>query len=477
MTTYGVTPTGFVSKPFTECLAEINALLQSIFGNGIDLSPSEPFGQLAAAMAEREVLLWQLAQAVYSARDPLAAEGAGLVELSSITGTTPITPTPSTVSEVLCGTAGTVVPQGAIISTTFVSGTPGQASGIQFETSASTTLMALTAWSTSLAVTLGEQVTNGGQCYQCTTPGTTSGSPGGPTGMGGNFADGSTVVWAWVGTGTAAGTVLLDSVAFGAISGNAGTVTNIANPVSGWTTAYNLLNASPGQALETDTQLRLRRIAELSANGLATVDAINGKLLKLVNSADQPLLTSATTFENDTDTTDIYGLPPHSVEAIVLYSGAPVAAIDQAVALSILQSKAAGIQTYGSQSQTVNDLSGQPHTINFNYPANKYVWLQITVVPQTNPTALPQYAGDSAVQAALSAAVGNLNVSDTIFLGALEAAAMGVAGVLDVTSLTIALTDTLTPPSGGSYTSASQTLTRNQLPVFAQALVTDSVGP
>ncbi len=51
-------------------------------------------------------------------------------------------------------------------------------------------------WLASKTYALGQQVYNGGNCYQCTTPGT-SASSGGPSGTGTGIIDG-TCVWAFV---------------------------------------------------------------------------------------------------------------------------------------------------------------------------------------------------------------------------------------------------------------------------------------
>jgi hypothetical protein len=60
-------------------------------------------------------------------------------------------------------------------------------------------------WVISTAYVVNEQVANGGNCYRCTTAGTSAGS-GGPTGTGGSISDG-TCVWAYVGTADMIGSV------------------------------------------------------------------------------------------------------------------------------------------------------------------------------------------------------------------------------------------------------------------------------
>lgn len=53
-------------------------------------------------------------------------------------------------------------------------------------------------WAASTAYTVGQEVSNGGNIYACTTAGTSAAS-GGPTGTGTGITDG-TAVWSYVGT-------------------------------------------------------------------------------------------------------------------------------------------------------------------------------------------------------------------------------------------------------------------------------------
>src|SRR6266851_4632136 len=140
MTIFGVTPQGFIAEPLAQINSDILAAYQAAFGADIDTSPTGPFGLFAGILAEREALIWQVAQAVYNAAYPDSASGAQLVDVCSITGVVPIPPTKSTVSEVLVGTNGTAVPQNTIFATS--------TSGVQFSTTAAATIAALAAYAT-----------------------------------------------------------------------------------------------------------------------------------------------------------------------------------------------------------------------------------------------------------------------------------------------------------------------------------------
>jgi hypothetical protein len=247
------------------------------------------------------------------------------------------------------------------------------------------------------------------------------------------------------------------------------TLTVITTPVAGLSTALNLLDAAPGINFETDTEFRLRRLQELAANGLAALDAIQGGLVDLEDSTGAPLLTAASVFENVTDSTDGNGLPPHSIQALVLYPNAPVTATDFAVATEILKAKPAGIQTYGAQEVSVTDASGQEHAIYFDYPTGQWIWVQVTVVPSDTG-----YAGDAAVQQAIVNFANGLippfpgyGVGSVVYVGALYGPVLAVPGVVTISSLTICQTNVgAGAPSGGSYNAFNEAMTRTQIPLF-----------
>ncbi|MDF2114787.1 hypothetical protein PY365_04325 [Roseiarcaceae bacterium H3SJ34-1] len=80
MTTYGVTPTGFVRKPLDQILADIEARAAApdVFGPGVIQTPESPLGQLNGLMASLATTGWEIAEAVYQSLDINQAEGARL---------------------------------------------------------------------------------------------------------------------------------------------------------------------------------------------------------------------------------------------------------------------------------------------------------------------------------------------------------------------------------------------------------------
>lgn len=468
---YGVTATGFVMKPFAQCLAEVTAAFQSIFGNTINMDPSQPFGQWAGIQANREFLLWQLAQACYTARDPDGAMGQGLIELCAITGTIPFVPSPSTVTAILTGTSGTVVPSGTVFAT---------AAGVQFASTVPMTIGGTPpAWAPTTLYAARAIVTNGGNIY-ITLLGGTSGSSGGPTGTAPGVAvvDGGVSDWYYLGTGTGLAAINSASVTLGPQNCNLFTLNVIVTPVVGLNNVTNAVVQANGLALESDTALRTRRLVELYSHGSSNVAAITAALSALTTTTGAKLLTSQACYANDGDTTDAFGLPPHSIQAVVSYPGSPVSATDQTVAQTIYTKKAGGIQTKGAQTQSVLDTaSGVSYNINFDYPSTTSCVVAISLRPNAGPSGVT-YIGDAALQSALQQwAIGQsyngasiltedgtafpgYSAGQTIYSGQIFTAIMeGLYGVLDVASVTTTL-------NGFGPDNSPKTLTRTQLPVF-----------
>lgn len=75
MSNYGVKPTGFVRKPISVTLAEIEASLITEFGPGLIQTSQSPMGQINGLMSDIITELWELAEDVYQSYDPDQAEG------------------------------------------------------------------------------------------------------------------------------------------------------------------------------------------------------------------------------------------------------------------------------------------------------------------------------------------------------------------------------------------------------------------
>ena len=217
----------------------------------------------------------------------------------------------------------------------------------------------------------------------------------------------------------------------GPIVAAAGTLEVIETPVSGWNSVTNDADAVVGRNIETNAEMRTRREGLLTAQGTSPVEAIRADLLAVSG------VTEAFVFDNPTDTTDGDGLPPHSIEAVVL------GGTDAAIRECLWDSVAGGIQTYGTTSGTVTDSQGFTHTVKFSRPTTKTIHV---IVDLTKDADYPA-DGDAQVKQAVIDHGTLLGIGDDVITTALYEHIFDVAGVVDVTKLWIGFSD---PPTGGS---------------------------
>lgn len=226
----------------------------------------------------------------------------------------------------------------------------------------------------------------------------------------------------------------------GDVPANASTITVIVTPVAGWNTVTNSLAPEPGTDIDTDAQLRTRREAELSRAGSATVNAIRADVLAVDG------VTSANVFNNPTDVTDGDGVPPHSIEVLVL------GGTDDDVALAIFESVAAGIGTFGSSSAVVVDSQGFSHTVSFSRPTVVSLDIEVDVVVGVDYPA----GGDTLVETAVTDFVTALAVGKDANRFEIGAAALTVLGVLNISDVRIE--ETPTPPVSADFVIAAREL-------------------
>lgn len=437
---YGVTATGFVKKTLEDIKSELEASLRASLGDGINLLSTSVFGQLVGIMADRESEIWDLAAEVYASQYP-SASGQSLDNVGSLTGVVRLEASGTQVDVQLTGTPTTVIGVGKVVSND---------QGVRFALDEAVTIVAAAAWAISTSYSVGDLVTNDSNIYVCTTSGTSAGA-GGPTGTGDGIAD-NTVVWNFVGDGT--GTVSGEFTAeeTGPLTCPTGSIDTedskgaIETPVAGWDDARNLEDGTVGRDIETDEEFRLRREQLLSSTGNATLDAL------IDNIAEVDDVTQSIAFENTTDATDSYGLPPHSFQCIVQGGD------DQDIWDTIWETKAAGIESYGSESGTVVDSIGNSHTVNFDRPTQKTIHVIVELTKDSNYPA----NGDDQVKAAIVAFGETFLIGDDVITSQLYDSVFSVSGVVDVTKIWISFTD---PPTGA----ANLVLDRDELADFDTA--------
>lgn len=417
MSSYGVLSTGFNKKTRQEILDEVNARLKATISPNLNTESTSIIGQISGILADQIAEDWNVLEDIYLSQYPDSAEAASLDGVASITGATRLPATESTVTLIATGDDTTSLPVGRQARVP---------SGAIFQTTGAATIALATAWSPTTAYSIGDLRRNDApnNIYVCTVAGTSAGA-GGPTGTGTAIVD-NTVTWRFVGDGEGYATVAAQATVTGPSVALAYQVTEIVTAASGWLGVNNLSDAVTGTNIETDAAFRIRREDLLTVSGKAALDAIRADIL----SVDGVL--AAFVFENATDAVDGNGLPPHSIECVVL------GGTDADVAEAIFGSKAAGIATYGDDiSEVVTDSQGDTHTILASRPDEIEIYIAITVVTNGDYPA----DGDTQVQSALKALGDTLTIGDSVvynqFLAETLETADGVSGVVDVQSLAL----------------------------------------
>ena len=168
------------------------------------------------------------------------------------------------------------------------------------------------------------------------------------------------------------GSVFVSAQDTGPIIALANTLTVISTPIAGWDTVTNVLDATEGTHVESDAALRARRNNSVARDAQAIIDAIFAEVAAVDG------VTQTTVLENDTDIADGNGLPPHSFHVIVV--GGADADIGQAIWLK----KPAGITSFGSTTIPILDSQGLPHDIDFSRPTEIPIFVEVTLVVDTN---------------------------------------------------------------------------------------------
>jgi uncharacterized phage protein gp47/JayE len=212
----------------------------------------------------------------------------------------------------------------------------------------------------------------------------------------------------------------------GNLSAAINTVTGIFTPTQGWQTVTNPTIAVPGQAVETDAELRARQVVSVALPALTVLDATVGALYNLTG------VTEVRPYENDTGSADSNGVPAHSVEMIV--SGGTISEIAQTIAFK----KTPGTGTAGDISTVVYDSRGVPATIKFSRPTDVPIKVRITLAAKVGWVSATY---EPLIAAAVKAVADGFGIGNNVLITKLYQPAYlpGAAGqTYDLTSIEIA---------------------------------------
>jgi uncharacterized phage protein gp47/JayE len=373
---FGVTADGFTRKNFTDIQGEIQNYLRVKISKHLTLDEKTGLGNVVNAASDQLAELWEVGEASYNGFDPDNAEEILFVALCLLTGT---------------------VRRGA---------------------------------------TKGVVSTNcnfaGGQTY---VPGALVAHVAGFTEN--RWVNRDTVVT--VAAGSYPGVIFEAETAGAAGKCAAGTLTTIAQTVTGWISVTNPLKSTDGQDIETIESLAVRRQQELAESGNGTLPAIRSSVSKVSGVLQVKAVQNTTDYWTD--------LPPHSFRVIV-WDGVAPAADDDAIAQAILDNAHEGVESVGAESGTAIDADGASVVVHFDRATAVPIYVVIDVVGTT-----------AGVAAAIVAEGNKLGVEDDVIRERLKAAAMSVAGVTDIVTCTLG---TAPAPVGTS----NIILAIDQIPLF-----------
>lgn len=411
----GVENTGFVLKRLPEILTELRQQAVEIFqdlvppGEVVDTSDSSTIGRYIGLIAPSLTDLWEAAQEDYAAFDPNSATGIALDNLLGLTGIVRQEETFTVSPTLYSGDLNTFIPAGSTVS---ASNTNKQFSvvtgiGLTRESCSGITVIVASVQDTT-AYTITYSGTSTTQTITYTSDGSATESEI-LAGLQSAIASSHPTL-----TSSVVGSTLLvdrsdvfQAVNFdvtsnltiskvrkigevvaqesGPIEQQANTITTIVTPVLGWDSVTNPVAATPGRLRETDEELRLRFRNTKFERATNTLNAIYSAILN-VDGVEEVVI-----YENDTDVTDAFGVPPHSFLPIV--SGG----LSTDIANAIWENKPIGILSDGNTTVSINDIQGFSHDISFSRPNPVVIYIEI---PLTKDSDYPAN-GDDLMKSAL----------------------------------------------------------------------------
>ena len=473
---YGLSPTGFKRKRLPEVISSINARIADTLGKPIQTSANSVLGQIVGVFAYEIADEWEQLENAYNAMYPSTAQGTSLSNAAGLAGIQQIEAEYTTVVLTCFGVEGFEIPylaQATDGKYTYscqdvylpIEASRSNVIGIRL---ASTSIVAGTAYT----LTIDDQI----QTYTSTSSDTVTSVLSGLMALFSfddrtlennngvlmirmNDARKSMAVYV---NSTMNITIVASPFNFkcdtaGAIDPTIGTITQIVTSYAGWNSVENDAPAAVGRDAETDNALRSRWSRSVYNRASAMVEAIQAALYNVDG------VTVALVYENTSNETDADGRPPHSVEAVVNGGN------DTAIGNAIWTHKAAGIDTYGSESVVINDSQGVAHTMHFNRPTQIPVYLNIEITP--NPEKALSSAALVLIKQAIAAQGNALGVGKDVILQSFFCTIMNAAsnavGYIQLTAST----------DGATYTSDNVIISPREVATFSEGnIVVDVVS-
>ena len=178
---------------------------------------------------------------------------------------------------------------------------------------------------------------------------------------------------------------------------------------------------SAGEEEEDDVSLRLRFDKARNGTGGSSKAAIEGALARIET------VQSAYVRSNE-ENEAVGGMPPHSI-ACYVQGGEDR---HEEIAETILEKKAFGIKTYGSEAVELDLGNGETYTVNFSHTENINIIVAIKI--RTNVHFGGEKSKTEIINTVLTA-INNLGVGNSVILSSLYGKIYAIDGVAEVTEL------------------------------------------
>ena len=395
MAQYGLTPQGPNPKRLDVVLDEMHQQMTERLGVNTRQNPQSLLNHILTNVADRIAELWEFGVDVYHSQYPSSAEGISLDNAAQFGGSTREMPA-KTYYRILCtGLDGTVIPQGTMIASDTNPKTDlTLAEEAQITRSAFNKAKVIIA---SPEATMALGVALNGTLYTLTPDPQKSTSENlealAAAIQNDDFTvdvDGDTLIIEAVDeissnvmvlsenltTQEVGSVITFATVEDGDILIPNGVINKIVKAVAGLTAVVNVGERIAGRLTETDIEFRRSYADKIYNRSSSMLESIKSAILENVQG-----VLSVAPYENDTNETDAMGRPPHSVEIVV--DGGDATEIAQ----QILNTRAGGISTYGSEQTPLRGVYGEEIVVRFNRPTYIKVWFKVgvTLSKSTNP--------------------------------------------------------------------------------------------
>jgi uncharacterized phage protein gp47/JayE len=312
---YGVTPTGFKTKPFEAIKADMQEAVMQGLNDQINFDKTGSVaGIIVSSVSLQQAISWQSQEKVSNSGNPNTAEGVALDCVAAVTNSKRTPESYSYAMVEITGTAGRTIPKGWVRTV--------QETGARFKT--------------------GPEAEIPPEVEQPLVIKFTAEDPGPIEAPVEKLTEGA------------------------ALPG----VTTVSNPADAILGAYAL----------TDGEFRPQRDEDVKSKGGGTIPSIRAALKELTGGVDP--VTYVKVFENRTKLVDSAGRPGNCVHCF-LVGGAHDDIIE-----TIFLKKGAGIQAYGSITETYTDEDGQEYIIGYDRPSdiNIHILVAISEIDSDFPT-------------------------------------------------------------------------------------------